>query len=411
VAGSILGNRVLRREDPKFLTTGGVYVDDLTEPALENAAHVTYVRSPLAHGKIVSIDTSGALEMPGVLGVYTAADLGLEPAAGPFNPMVKRGLLAIDKVRFVGEPVAVVVTELANQGEDAAEAVIVEYDALPALVDLEEAMTSSTLIYDEAGSNVVFDSTALGMPDLTGDEFFADCEVKVTARYVNQRIAACPLEVRGSSVAWVDGRLHQWLSTQGAQSARDTIKAANGLTDEQIRVITPDVGGGFGAKISCYAEEAMLGLVAKKVDRPLRWRETRSENMMAMGHGRAQVQYVTIGGNRDGKVTHYRLHVIQDSGGFAEMGTILAPFMTRRCPRPSTTSRTSSAARRASSRTRRPRRRTAAPAAPRRLLRRSGRWTCSRRDRDGSRRGAAQEPHLEVRGGAHHGDRPGVRRR
>jgi carbon-monoxide dehydrogenase large subunit len=130
-------------------------------------------------------------------------------------------------------------------------------------------------------------------------------------------------------VAWVDGRLHQWLSTQGAQSARDTIKAANGLTDEQIRVITPDVGGGFGAKISCYAEEAMLGLVAKKVDRPLRWRETRSENMMAMGHGRAQVQYVTIGGNRDGKVTHYRLHVIQDSGGFAEMGTILAPFMTR----------------------------------------------------------------------------------
>jgi carbon-monoxide dehydrogenase large subunit len=149
----------------------------MTEPALENAAHVTYVRSPLAHGKIVSIDTSARWRCRACSGVHRRRSRP-RAAAGPFNPMVKRGLLAIDKVRFVGEPVAVVVTELANQGEDAAEAVIVEYDALPALVDLEEAMTSSTLIYDEAGSNVVFDSTALGMPDLTGDEFFADCEVR-----------------------------------------------------------------------------------------------------------------------------------------------------------------------------------------------------------------------------------------
>jgi carbon-monoxide dehydrogenase large subunit len=243
--------------------------------------------------------------------------------------MVKRGLLATDKVRFVGEPVAVVVTEMANQGEDAAEAVIVDYEALPAVVDLEEAMTSSNLIYDDAGSNVVFDSTALGMPDLTGDDFFAGCDVTVTARYVNQRVAPCPLEVRGSAVAWVDGRLFQWLSTQGAQAARDTIKAVNGLGDEAVRVITPDVGGGFGAKITCYPEEALLGVIAKQVGRPLKWRETRSESMMVLGHGRAQVQYVTIGGSRDGKVTHYRLHVLQDCGGFAEMGTILAPFMTR----------------------------------------------------------------------------------
>ena len=329
MAGSILGNRVLRREDPKFLTTGGVYVDDMIEPMLDNAAHVTYVRSSLAHGKILGIDSSAALEMPGVLGVYTAADLGLEDGPSPFNPMVKRGLLASDKVRFVGEPVAAVVTEMANQGEDAAEAVIVDYEALPVLVDMEEAMTSTNLIYDEAGSNVVFDSTALGMPDLTGDEFFADCEVKVTARYVNQRVAPCPLEVRGSAVAWIDGRLYQWLSTQGAQSARDTIKAVNGLGDDGVRVITPDVGGGFGAKITCYPEEALLGVIAKKVGRPLKWRETRSESMMVLGHGRAQIQYVTIGGSRDGKVTHYRLHVLQDCGGFAEMGTILAPFMTR----------------------------------------------------------------------------------
>jgi len=234
----------------------------------------------------------------------------------------------------VGEPVAAVVSETRQQGVDAAEQVIVDYDVLEALVDPEEAMKSSTLIFEGAGSNVVFDTTALGMPDNTGDEYFADCPVVVTGRFVNQRVAPCPVEPRGSAVAWVpsdDGstRLYQWLSTQGAQGARDTLLAGNGLTAEQLRVITPDVGGGFGAKITCYPEEILLGQLSKIVGRPLRWRETRTESMMALGHGRAQIQYVTIGGNRDGKVTHYRLHAIQDCGGWVELGTILAPFMTR----------------------------------------------------------------------------------
>jgi len=330
VAGSILGNRVRRKEDPKFLTTGGQYVDDLLdEPMLAGAAHVTYVRSTVAHGRITSIDASAALAMPGVLAVLTAEDLGLEVAPAAFNPMVSRAMLAKDKVRYVGEPVAVVVTEDPRTGEDAAEQVVVDYEVLEALVDPEQAMTSSTLIYDEAGSNVVFDTTALGMPELGGDEFFEGCEVVVTGRFVNQRVAPCPLEVRGSAVAWVDGRLHQWLSTQGAQAARDTIKAANGIEDADVRVITPDVGGGFGAKITCYPEEAILGVISKRLGRPLRWRENRTESMMALGHGRAQVQYATMGGSRDGKVTHYRLQVVQDCGGYAEMGTILAPFMTR----------------------------------------------------------------------------------
>jgi aerobic carbon-monoxide dehydrogenase large subunit len=330
VAGSILGNRVLRKEDPKFLTTGGKYVDDLLdEPLLQGAAHVTYVRSSLAHGVITGIDTSAALQMPGVIAIFTAADLELQPVPSPFNPMVARGLMALDKVRYVGEPIAVVVTELANQGEDAAEQVIVDYDALPALIDIEEAMTSTTLIYEGAGSNVVFDTTVLGMPENTGEAFFEGCEVVVTGRFVNQRVAPCPLEVRGSAVAWVDGRLHQWLSTQAAQGAKTTIVATNGVEADDVLVITPDVGGGFGAKISCYAEESLLGVIAKRVGRPLRWRETRSESMMSLGHGRAQIQYVTMGGTRDGKVTHYQLHALQDSGSFAEMGTILAPFMTR----------------------------------------------------------------------------------
>ncbi len=330
MAGSILGNRVLRKEDPKFLTTGGKYVDDLLdEPRLAGAAHVTYVRSTVAHGRLTGIDTSAATGMPGVLAVFTAADLGLEPAPSPFNPMVSRGLLAIDKVRFVGEPVAVVISETREQGEDAAEQVIVDYDVLPALVDMEEAMASSTLIYESAGSNVVFDTTVLGLPENSGDSFFEGCEVVVKGRFVNQRVAPCPLEVRGAAVAWEGDRLHQWLSTQAAQGAVATIAGANGIDASQVHVITPDVGGGFGAKISCDPEEALLGVLATRVGRPLRWRETRTENMMVMGHGRGQVQYVAIGGSRDGTVTHYQLHVIQDAGGFVEMGTILAPFMTR----------------------------------------------------------------------------------
>ena len=331
MAGSILGNRVLRKEDPKFLTTGGKYVDDLLdEPLLAGAAHVTYVRSSVAHGHIRSIDASAALELPGVVAVLTAADLGLQPVPSQFNPMVARGLLAIDKVRFVGEPVAAVITDEAYQGEDAAEAVIVEYDVLPAVIDMEQAITSTTLIYESAGSNVVFDTTVLGIPENSGPAFFEGCEVvSGPHRFLNQRVAPCPLEVRGSAVAWHEGRLHQWLSTQAAQGAKATIVAANGVDADKVVVIAPDVGGGFGAKITCDPEEALLGVLAARIGRPLRWRETRSESMMVLGHGRAQVQYVTIGGTRDGKVTHYQMHVIQDAGGFVEMGTILAPFMTR----------------------------------------------------------------------------------
>jgi len=328
--GSILGTRVQRKEDPKFLTTGGVYVDDLTDELLQGAVHVAYARSAVAHGTITSIDVDGAKEMPGVLGVYTAADLGLEPVPSTFNPMVARTLLASDKVRYVGEPVVAVVAETLRQAVDAAELVFVDVDFLPTLVDPEAALTADTLIYDAAGSNAVFDTTALGMPENSAtDEFTAGCEVTVTGRFVNQRVAPCPLEVRGSAATWVDGRLYQWLSTQHAQGVKAPIVAANGVDEDAVRIISPDVGGGFGAKIGTYPEEILLGRLSKEVGRPVTWSETRSESMMALGHGRAQVQYVTIGGTRDGKVTHYQMHVIQDSGAFVDMGAILAPFMTR----------------------------------------------------------------------------------
>ena len=329
--GSILGNRVLRKEDPKFLTTGGEYVDDLlNEPRLVGGLHVTYARSSAAHARINSIDISEAEAMPGVVAVFTATSLELQPVPAAFNPMVARTLLASDKVRYVGEPIVAIVTETREQGEDAAEAIIVDYDYLEAFVDLETSMASSTHIYESAGSNVVFDTTALGIPENTGDAYFEGCEVTVKGRFLNQRVAPCPLEVRGAAAVWGDdGRLTQWLSTQHAQGTVAPIAAANGVAETQVHILTPDVGGGFGAKIGAYPEELLLGVIAKKVGRAVKWRETRSESMVALGHGRAQLQYITLGGTKAGKVTHYQLWAIQDSGGFADMGTILAPFMTR----------------------------------------------------------------------------------
>lgn len=328
--GSILGNRVQRKEDPKFLTTGGVYADDLQDERLVGAAQAAYVRSAVAHGTIESIDIATALEMPGVLAVHTAESLGLEPVPSPFNPAAARTLLASDKVRYVGEPVAVVVAETMEQATDAAEMVFVDYEFLTTHIEVEAALASDVHIYEAAGSNVVFDTTALGIPENTdAKEFFKDCDVVIDGRFMNQRVAPCPLEPRASAAVWEDGRLTQWVSTQGAQGIKDPFVAANGVDPENVRIITPDVGGGFGAKIDPYAEEMLLGVVSKALGRPVRWRETRSESMMSLGHGRAQLQHVTLGGTSDGDITHYQLHAIQDCGAAVGMGTILAPFMTR----------------------------------------------------------------------------------
>ena len=327
---SILGTRVLRKEDPKFLTTGGVYSDDVADPRLEGAVHAVFVRSMVAHGTIESIDIDGAKDMPGVLAVHTAESLGLQLIPSPYNPGAARSLLASGKVRHVGEPIAVVVAETHRQAADAAEMVFADIDFLPALVDMEESLGSETLIYEEAGSNGVFDTTALGIPENTPTEdYFADCEVTVTGRFLNQRVAPCPLEVRASAAVWDGDTLVQWISTQHAQAAKDHFVNSNGGEGTKVHLITPDVGGGFGAKIDPYAEELLLGSLAKDVGRPVRFVETRSESMMNLGHGRAQLQFVTIGGTKEGKVTHYQVHAIQDAGAFAAMGTVLAPFFTR----------------------------------------------------------------------------------
>jgi carbon-monoxide dehydrogenase large subunit len=180
------------------------------------------------------------------------------------------------------------------------------------------------LLFPEAGTNAAATLDFGSDPNL-----FDGCEVTVSLRIENQRVAICPLEGRGAASAWTaDGRLYHWCSTQGAHGARDQLKDMYGLEPDQVRVITPDVGGGFGAKTSVTSEEQLLPWLARALGRPVRWSETRTENMLAMGHGRGQVQQVEMGGSKDGKIEAFRLSVLQDAGAYPAIGSML-PFMTR----------------------------------------------------------------------------------
>src|SRR3954468_23159646 len=323
---SILGTRVVRTEDPLFLTRGATYTDDLVDDRLTGAVHATFVRSQVAHGRLLSVDASAAREAPGVVAVYTAEDLDLDPlpAGLPMVPQaMRRPWLASDTVRFVGDLIAVVLTEDRYQGEDAAELVAVDVDPLPAVVTTADAAEDEVLLFPEAGTNVM---AAFGEP--APHHFFDGCEVVVIQRMINQRVAPVPLETRSAAAAWGDdGRVTIWCTNQGAQQAKGEIAGWLGLDPAQVRLITPDVGGGFGAKIGADPEYAFVAWLAKKVGRPVRWTENRSENLVGMLHGRGQDQVVTIGGRRDGTVEAYSLVVDQDGGAYPRVGVVL-PTLT-----------------------------------------------------------------------------------
>ena len=330
---SILGNRVLRKEDQKFLTTGGTYVEDLP---LEGAAHIVYVRSPMAHARIRSIDTSEALESPGVVAVFTAQDIDLAPMppGAPFaNRAMTRPWLADAVVRFVGDMVAAVVADTREQAVDGSERVFVDYEPLSPVVDADTAADNKTLVHEEAGTNVAlripedFVNAGIEQPAAEVD-LFEGCDVVVKQRMINQRVAPCPLEVRASAATWDDGHLTHWSTTQAPHAVKDTLVGLFELTPEQVRVVAPDVGGGFGAKIGGYPEELFVAWVARRLDRPARWVETRSESMMTLGHGRGQIQEAELGGTRDGKLLGYKLRVTQDAGAYPNFGAFL-PAMTR----------------------------------------------------------------------------------
>jgi aerobic carbon-monoxide dehydrogenase large subunit len=332
---SILGTRVIRTEDPRLLTAGGTYVEDLNVPELTQAAQVTFVRSPIGHARITGIDASAALQAPGVVAVLTVADLtdipppppdsgmtGTEGAPMPLGGVWQEPLLAVDRVRFVGEPVALVITDHRYQGEDAAELVSVDYEPLPAVIGFDPALADQSLLFPDAGSNIV---VATGTP--ADPEAFAACDVVVEHTIVNQRLAPVPLEGRATAAVWTDGKLTVWTSTQNAQIARFILAGALGLEPASIRVVAPDVGGGFGAKIGVDRDALLVAWAAKHLGRAMRWAETRSENLVGMTHGRAQRHAVRIGGSRDGRIQAYRLEVVQDTGAYPRMGGFL-PFLT-----------------------------------------------------------------------------------
>ncbi len=350
---SVLGNRVLRTEDPRMLTEGARYVADLR---LDGAAHACFVRSTVAHGRLLGVDTAGARTRPGVLGVFNAADLDL-PDLKPIpmvNQQMARPVLARDTVRFVGEPVAVVVAETPAAAADAAEHVFVDIEPRPAAVTLSDAAAGDTLVHPHAGTNVAFDMpavvhttgggpspepstrTAGGSGGSASDGMeasldFSGCDVVVTGTLADQRLAAVPLEPRSAAVEWsADGtRLTFHASTQAPHRVRDTLAAVYGLDKDAVRVVTPDVGGGFGAKGTPSPEELVLAGLARVVGRPVKWTESRAENLTASVHGRGQTQRFRLGGTRSGRITHYELEVAQDAGAYPMIGAFL-PTYTRK---------------------------------------------------------------------------------
>jgi carbon-monoxide dehydrogenase large subunit len=239
------------------------------------------------------------------------------------NKGIRYPFIAKDTVRFVGDIVAVVVSTDKSLGVDAAETVIVDYDPLPVVLDLDESFRNEVIVHEEAGTNVV-----LTFAESSTEDIFKDCEVVVELTIENQRVAPAPMEVRACASVWDGIRLTQWACSQGAHGARDGIAEALGLEPSAVRVITPDVGGGFGAKSGVYAEEILVGWATKKLNAPVRWTESRTENMLSMGHGRGQRQRTKMGGTRDGRITAYRLDLLQDAGAYAKAGAVL-PFMTR----------------------------------------------------------------------------------
>ncbi len=313
--GSILGTQVRRIEDAALVTGAGGYVANLAVPG---TLHVAFVRSPLAHATIERIDTAQAAAAPGVVAVYSAADLELPAHHGlmMLNPETPRPPLAGERVRFVGEAVTMVVAETPEAAADAADLVDVDYEALPAEVDIEDALRPEACPqFSELGSNL-----AAGARSPDGAEALADAELVVRARLENPRVAALPME--GNAIV-VDPRgdaeheIVVWVSTQMPHGFAAQLAGLFGLEREKVRVIAPHVGGAFGAKAGMLAEHTATVGAARALGRPLRWVEDRSENMVSMPHGRGQVAYYELGLTRAGVITGLRVRALADTGAYA----------------------------------------------------------------------------------------------
>lgn len=319
-----------RREDLRFLTGRGTYVDDLALPGM---LHMDVLRSPHAHAIVRAIDTSRARALPGVTAVFAGADLeGIVPALpsagglpGLRSPV--HHALATDRVRFVGDAVAVVVASDRYAARDARDAIDVDYEPLPAVTDPERALDhGAPLVHEELGTNRAF-QIPVGA-DIEG--VLADCPVVVRQRMVNQRLIPNPMETRGI-VAHLDPATEEltlWLSTQAPQLVRMQLAELLRFPEQRLRVIAPDVGGAFGAKNNPYAEEVLAAVLSLRLRRPVKWIEERQESMLATSHGRGQIAHVSLGADRDGRVRALHLRIVADMGAFLHVLTPMGPFQT-----------------------------------------------------------------------------------
>jgi carbon-monoxide dehydrogenase large subunit len=340
VLPKLVGQRVKRREDPRLIQGRGTFVDDVK---IAGMLHLAFKRSDVAHGRIRSIDVAAARAMEGVEAVFTGAEiaefLGPMPIGTPFPSPTHRAV-AVDVVRYAGEPVAVVVASDRYLARDAADAIVINYDTLPVVVDPELAMTGKpTVIHPDfennlavalvpSGTGVSPDGTAVD--DSAIDKAFAEADLVISQRMVNQRLVPNAMEPRGVVAHYEPAKesMTIWSSTQNPHILKTMIAAMNGLGQHQVRAIAPDVGGGFGAKINIYPEEYVAAAISKRLGVPLKWVEDRLEAFVATTHGRDIIGYVELAAKRDGKVLGLRMRLIADIGAYNMLLTAAIPTLT-----------------------------------------------------------------------------------
>ena len=330
MSNKYVGQRVKRTEDPRLIKGLAHYVDDI---GLPGTLHVAFVRSVYAHAKITGIDTSAALAMPGVVAIYTGAEvadkIGPVPCAGalPDLKVPDHRVLAKDKVYFLGHPIAAVVATDRYVARDACDQIIVDFEELPVVTDVEEAAKGGPVIHDAWTDNIAYRLTS-GEGDI--EAAFSSADRVVKQRVLHQRLAPIAMEPRGVLARYYPGEqeLTLWSSTQIPHLMRTQVALMIGIPENKLRVITPEVGGGFGSKLNVYAEEALLGWISMQLGKPVKWIETRRENMQATIHGRGQVGDVEIAFKNDGTLTALRYSVFADLGAYHQLLTPAIPTLT-----------------------------------------------------------------------------------
>ena len=327
----LIGAPIKRREDPRLVQGLSHYVDDIK---LVNTLHCTFLRSDYAHADIKSIDTESAENLSGVVKVITGADIsgkvGSIPCAAEIEGLKvpDHPALAVDRVRFVGEPIAAVVATDPYIARDALDLIEVEYDELPAVVDLDAAIESdSTVIYDEFDDNIAF-TMPLDAGDV--DAAFAEADHVVSQRFVNQRLIPNSIEPRGVLAEYLpgEGTLTVWSSTQVPHHLKTILSLLLDFPEQLVRVIAPEVGGGFGSKLNVYPEEAVVAYLATQLRKPVKWIEKRSEGFTTTIHGRDQVDYVDMAVQNDGTITALRAKLLANMGAYHQLLTPIIPVLT-----------------------------------------------------------------------------------